>query len=148
MLTHEQSTWLREFRRDALTNVASPWLATLYTAIAAVESAYGARTINNTTGLNEIGYAAVPDRPSIEATETSSGKIKQYRAFTSRAQELDALDYLAHHSKHYVDARAAFALNFLTTYSGLTAVDAYIAVFNQLANDFITPLVYPIPMPH
>ena len=147
MRTYDQSTWLREFRRDALANVASPWLATLYTAIAAVESGYGAHTINNATGLNEIGYPAVPHRPSIAAAETSSGKIKQYRAFTSRAQELEALDYLTHLSKHYIDARAAFALNFLRTYSGLPAVDDYIALFNQLAHDFITPIVYPIPMP-
>jgi hypothetical protein len=143
-MTKSQHNWLVLFYEYSLSRGTEHWLAALYASIAAVESAFGVNTITDGASCNEIGYDAVPGRPQIVAIETASGKPHEYRAFINRAQEIDILNYLAHHSKFYADARARFIRSFLRSYTGLSDVAQYLVLFNVLAHDIIHPVLYPV----
>lgn len=129
--------------------IGEPWLATLYAAIAAVESGWGAHAIRRGGMLNEIGYKAVAGRPSVtvETREATGpgGRLEPvrtgFRLFADRAAQARAMHYLMRRSSNFEAARLLYTLAFYAAYApgrpeGLRAV---IEVFNELAASGLPP---------
>lgn len=135
-------SWLEEFRSETQAVITDPFLCCLAEAIAAVESRHGGRAIREGKGLNEIGYKAVPGRPSI-AVQTreadSVGQLKPaqaaFRLFRDREEQARALLWLLRSSRFYEASRLLFILAFYAAYAPgrLAGARALVKVFNELA---------------
>jgi hypothetical protein len=137
---------LEDFRAQTRRVIGEPFLLCLAEALAVVESAGGRRAIvggaGGEVGINEIGYKAVPGKPSfVLATREADadGVLRPARAafrlFADRAEQARALLWLMRSSAYYEAARLLYALAFVAAYAPGRDDGALelLRVFNALA---------------
>lgn len=155
----DSSAWQAGFRAATAAVIGEPFWACLAESIATVESASGARAIHGpidgvTDGLNEIGYKAVPGKPSAgavthEAAGAGGGLQKtsaRFRLFRDRGEQAASLLFLLRGSAYYESARLLFILAFYAAYAPGRAdgVPDLLRVFNRLAGAGAYPGVRPL----
>ena len=150
------SPWLAAFTAETAPVIRDPFLLCLAASVAAVESAWGVKVLHSPAGLNEIGYKAVPGKPSLTAATQESADPSRpdsplapqdcaFRLFADRTEQARALLHLFDSSAFYESARLLFALAFYSAYApGRTqGARALLRVFNRLAREGHFPGVRP-----
>jgi hypothetical protein len=149
--------WHEEFRAETGRVIREPFLLCLAEAVATVESAGGQRAIVEQNGLNEIGYKAVPGRPSTDRmtreagpdNDGTTGEPKptraRFRLFADRQEQAEALLWLMRSSVYYEAARLLYLLAFYSAYApGRTdGLRELLRVFDALARAGAHPGVRP-----
>jgi hypothetical protein len=144
--------WLEDYRAETGKVIAEPWMLCLAEAIACVESAWGAQRIVGPGGFNEIGYKAVPGKPSIGKDTREAGPDgaieparAAFRLFADRAEQAQALLWLMRSSAYYEAARLLGVLAFYSAYAPgrIDGIGDLACVFNKLARSGAHPGVRP-----
>lgn len=146
--------WLKAFSAATGPILTDPFQRCLAEALAAVESDWGRRAIVGEGGLNEIGYKALPGRPSVEVPtrESDAGPVctRRFRLFADREEQAKALRHLMHGSVYYEAARLLYVLAFYAAYAPGRVEGAFelVKVFNQLAAERAEEGIAPLRLAH
>ena len=145
--------WLEKFRNETAPWIDEPFWLCLAEAIAVVESGRGRRAILTDDGLNEIGYKAIPGRPSIQLKTheaTGNGTLAAteaaFRLFRDRGEQARALLWLMRSSVYYEAARLLYILVFYSAYApGRSGgMRELLKVYNELAGSGVHEGVRPL----